>query len=254
MTTTSGKLFTFVKRTSLVLIMALAVFFIMDDIVMPRYVQQGETTYVPNVVGLSEEASIRALEEAGLKPKVAEIRPDKNHPEGTVSLQTPAGGSEVKFGRGIYLTISGGETPATVPALRGRSIRDARLALERFGLRIGELTYEVSTQFPENTVIDQSIPSGTTVHSGTTVSLTVSQGPSADRLPVPSVIRKSLTEAERLILRAGFTIGNITFQVNNDILPNTVIEQYPREGNFAPRGEAIQLFVTQRAEKPPMEN
>ncbi|MEP0822065.1 MAG: PASTA domain-containing protein [Ignavibacterium sp.] len=254
MATTSGRFLSFLKRSSLVLLVAVAVFFIMDDIVMPRYVQQGETTYVPDVVGLPEEAAIQKIEAAGLEPKVAEIRPDKVNPEGTVSLQTPPAGAEVKFGRGVYLTLSGGETPATVPALRGRSIRDARLALEQVGLKIGEMTYEVSAQFPENTVMGQSVPAGTTVRSGTPVSLVVSQGPSADRLPVPNVIRKSLAEAERLILQAGFTIGNVTYQANNDILPNTVIDQYPREGNFAARGEPVQLFVTRRADTPPLEN
>lgn len=250
MAITTGTILTILKRGAIVLVIAIAVFFVMDDIVMPRYVQQGETTYVPDVVGREEEAALRALEDAGLRPTVAEIRMDRNHPEGTVASQTPAAGSEVKYGRGVYLTISGGEAPATVPALRGRSLRDARLALERFSLRVGEITYEVSGQFPENTVMEQSIPSGTTMRSGTSVDLVVSQGPSADRIPVPNVIRKSYTEAERLILRAGFVIGNVTYQVNNEILPNTVIDQYPREGNFAARGEGIQLFVTQRADAP----
>lgn len=250
MAITTGTLLTILKRGSIVFVIAVAVFFVMDDIVMPRYVQQGETTYVPDVVGLEEDAALRALEEAGLRPIVSEIRSDRNHPEGAVSSQTPPAGSEVKFGRGVYLTISGGEAPATVPALRGRSLRDARLALERFSLRLGEITYEVSAQFPENTVMDQSIPSGTTVRSGTSITLVVSQGPSADRLPVPNVIRKSYTEAERLILRAGFVVGNVTHQVNNEMLPNTVVDQYPREGHFAARGDAIQLFITQRADTP----
>lgn len=240
----------FLKKFLAVLAVFLVLFFLVDDIVMPRYVQQGETTYVPEVIGMETEEALRILKEAGLEGKEAEVRPDKNYPEGTVAVQTPPAGSEVKFGRGVYLTISGGEALVVVPSLRGRSLRDATLALERFGLKAGTVTYQVSTQFPENTVMDQSIADGTNVRSGTAVAITVSQGPSSDRVPVPNVTRKSLTEAERLLQQAGLTMGSITYQVNNAFLPNTVIDQYPRQGAFAVRGEAIQLFVTQRGDQP----
>jgi serine/threonine-protein kinase len=250
MMTIPPKIILLAKRTFVFFGIILILFFLMDDIVMPRYVQQGETTHVPEVVGMEVEEALKIIAEAGLEGKEAEVRPDKNYPEGTVAAQTPPSGAEVKFGRGVYLTISGGETLVTVPSLRGRSLRDAQLALERFGLKAGETTYKVSTQFPENTVIDQYPAQGASVKSGASVSITVSQGPIADRVPVPNLTKKSLGEAERLLLQAGLTVGNVTLQVNNDFLPNTVIDQYPRHGTFAVRGEAIQLFVTQRGEQP----
>lgn len=250
MLTIPPKILSFTKRGLIVFGVVLVLFFLFDDIVMPRYVQQGETTHVPEVVGMETEEALRIIAEAGLEGKEAEVRPDKNYPEGTVAAQTPPSGAEVKFGRGVYLTISGGETLVTVPSLRGRSLRDAVLALERFGLKRGETQYQVSAQFPENTVIDQFPAQGANVRGGSSVSITVSQGASADRVPVPNVTRKSLGEAERLLIQAGLTVGNITMQVNNEFLPNTVIDQYPRHGTFAVRGEAIQLFVTQRGEQP----
>ncbi|MEX2117103.1 MAG: PASTA domain-containing protein [Bacteroidota bacterium] len=250
MLTIPPKILSFGKRGLILFGILLILFFLVDNIVMPRYVQQGETTHVPEVVGMETEEALRILAEAGLEGKEAEMRPDKNYPEGTVAAQTPLSGAEVKFGRGVYLTISGGETLVTVPSLRGRSLRDAVLSLERFGLKTGETKYQVSTQFPENTVIDQFPGQGANVKSGTRVSITVSQGAIADRVPVPNVTRRSLGEAERLLLQAGLTVGIITMQVNNDFLPNTVIDQYPRQGTFAVRGEAIQLFVTQRGEQP----
>ena len=199
----------------------LVLFFIVDDIVMPRYVQQGETTKVPSVVGMNVEVALQMLEEAGLEGKQAEIRADKTVPEGAVAAQIPAAGSEVKFGRGVYLTVSGGETLTAVPGLRGKSVRDAALTLERFNLKLGDVTYQVSTSFPENTVIDQAIPPGT----------------------------KPLAEAERILIQAGLKPGNITFQVNNNLLPNTIIDQYPRPGGFAAAGQGIDLFVSQRADQ-----
>ncbi len=242
------------KRLAVVAAVFLVLFFVVDDVVMPRYVQQGETTNVPNVVGMQADEALRILSQAGLEGKKAEIRADKRFPEGTVTVQTPQAGSIVKFDRGIYLTISGGETLIAVPALRGRSLRDATLALERFGLKLGEIRYKVSLEFPENTVIEQSLPESTKVRSGTPVSVVASQGPSADRVPVPNVIRRSLADAERVLLQSGLVVGNITYQVNNEMLPNTVIDQYPRFGSFASSGQSIELFITQRGEKKVLEN
>ncbi|HEX9614397.1 MAG TPA: PASTA domain-containing protein, partial [Bacteroidota bacterium] len=242
------------KHSLIVFAALLVLFFLVDDIIMPRYVQQGETTYVPDVIGMETDEALRVLEAAGLEGKEAEIRPDKTYPEGTVAMQIPPAGAEVKYGRGVYLTVSGGETLVRVPALRGRSVRDATLALEQVGLKVGEITYQVSTQFPENTVIGQSIPEGTNVRGASSVSMLASQGASADRIPVPNLTRKSLSEAERILLQAGLTPGSITHQVNNDFLPNTVIDQFPRYGGFLARGESVQLFVTQRQEEQELEN
>jgi serine/threonine-protein kinase len=236
------------KGIAIVFGILLVLFFIVDDIVMPRYVQQGETTKVPRVIGMNVVEALQVLADAGLNGKQAEIRPDKQFPEGTVAVQTPDAGAEVKFGRGVYLTVSGGETLTSVPGLRGKSVRDATLTLERFGLRLGSVTYRVSIDFPENTVMEQSLAGGTNVRAGTLISVVASQGPSANRVPIPNLVRKPLAEAERILLQAGLKPGIITFQVNNNLLPNTVIEQFPRAGGFASAGQGIDLFVSQRAD------
>jgi len=62
----------------------------------------------------------------------------------------------VKHGRRVYLTLSGGEVMAIVPQLRGRSMRDAKFALERYGLQLGSISFEPSTLYPENTIVAQS--------------------------------------------------------------------------------------------------
>ncbi|HLA68918.1 MAG TPA: PASTA domain-containing protein [Bacteroidota bacterium] len=237
------------KRIAIAFGILIVLFFIVDDIVMPRYVQQGETTKVPNVVGLNVDQAMQVLADAGLTGKEAEVRPDKQFPEGTVAVQTPLPDSEVKFGRGVYLTVSGGERLTAVPGLRGKSVRDATLTLERFGLKMGIITYQVSTEYPENTVIEQSVVDGTNLRPGTLISVIASQGPSANRVPVPNLVRKPLAEAERILLQAGLKPGNITFQVNNSLLPNTVIDQYPRAGGFAAIGQGIELFVSQKADQ-----
>lgn len=224
-------------------------FFLINSVVMPIYVQKGKTTTVPNVLGMPADEAVRVLAEVGLDGKKAETRNDKQYPEGTVALQNPGHGTEVKFGRGVYLTISGGERLVSVPGLKGKSLRDAAFTLERFNLKLGTTTYEVSTEFPENTIMGQELPEGMKVQGGTIVNVFVSQGPDTNRVPVPDVLKKSFSEAERIILQSGLVLGNVTHQLNPDLLPNTVIDQFPRPGELVFTGQAVDLFVSQKAEK-----
>lgn len=232
----------------------LVLFFILDDVVMPRYVQFGKTTHVPNVVGKPLDEAIQILEETGLEGKKSDVRPDKQYPEGIVVVQNPFADAEVKFGRGVYLTISGGEALVSVPGLRGRSVRDATFTLERYGLVLGSTRYETSDELPQGTVIDQDVAEGTRVSNGRVIDVVVSMGKSGERVQAPHVVKKSYTEAEQIILQAGLKIGNVTYQINEELLPNTIIDQFPRVGELVVPGQAIDLFVAKKGEKPLNQN
>lgn len=240
------------KRTAVILIVFLGVFFLVDDVFMPRYVQQGKTTKVPNVLGMTLEEAMKVLAESGLEGKKAEERLDKQYPIGTIALQNPPPGTEVKFGRGVYLTVSGGEPKVMVPSLRGRTVRDATFALERVGLSLGLIRYEVSSDFPVNTIMEQELPESTSVAAGTPVNVVVSQGPSREQVPVPDVVKKALKDGERILLQAGFTIGNVVYQANPDLLPNTIVDQFPRAGEMVSAGQAIDLVVTRKSDRRPL--
>lgn len=241
------------KRTLKIAAIYFAVFFALlvlaNNVIMPLYTQQGRTTTVPAVLGLSTENAKEVLTKAGLTPKEAETRIDKQYPIGTVALQNPPAGSEVKFGRGVYLTISGGEPLVKVPSLRGRSLRDARFTLERTALGMGNIEYQVSTEFPENTIIDQAVAPGTMVKNGSKIDVTVSQGSLSNKFPLPNVTLKSLTEAEKILTQIGFKVGTITYKLSSDLLPNTVLDQTPKGGELVSLDQPIDLVVVQQQEK-----
>jgi len=238
-----------VFRTSAITIAVLFLLvLVVDHVIMPAYVQQGKVTQVPNVVGVPLEDAKVLIIQAGLQPKEAEFKADRQYPEGTVIQQTPQAGAEVKFGRGIYLTISGGEVLVAVPNLRGKSIRDATFDLERFGLKLGDAQYAPSDEFFENTIVSQGLQAGAKVKAGTSIAVVVSLGKTGDRQPVPTVMLKTLTEAEKLLTTGGFSVGKVTYQISLDLLPNTVIEQYPRAGELARIGQPVDLIVAQKAE------
>jgi serine/threonine-protein kinase len=145
----------------------------------------------------------------------------------------------------VYLTVSGGEVLVSVPLLRGRTLRDARLSLERFGLTLGGVEDEYSDTFPENTIIDQAVPADTKVPKGSSVAITVSRGRPRDSVAVPLVVGKPLPEAEKMLARAGLRVGNVTYQQSFELLPNTVVDQFPRGGESVRPGRDVDLFVVQ---------
>jgi serine/threonine-protein kinase len=221
---------------------------------MPRYVRLGQTIKVPNVVGKPLDEALEILAAHGLEGKKSDVKPDRHYPEGTVTFQNPPADAEVKSGRGVYLTVSGGEVLIAVPGLRGKTIRDATFTLERYGLALGSLRYETSDEYPQGTIIDQEIGEGTKVSAGRAIGVVVSIGKSGERVQVPDLLRKSYTEAERLVVQAGLQIGNVTYQFNADLLPNTIIDQYPRPGELVLPGQAIDLFVSRKGDRPQYQN
>ncbi|MBI4809945.1 MAG: PASTA domain-containing protein [Ignavibacteriales bacterium] len=216
---------------------------------MPWYVKSGGIVTVPSVVGMSYDKAQLILDSLGFETRKGDIRLDRERPAGTVIIQNPIEGVVVKKGRRIYLTVSGGEQLVTVPNIRGRTLRDARFRLEREGLKLGAVEYESSEEFPQNTVIEQKIPPNTKVKRDVYVSVVISQGSVEEKIIVPDVIGKTLSDASKIIISAGLKIGNITYIQSSDILPNTVVDQYPRVGEKVIMDQAIDLIIIEGGEK-----
>ncbi|HTY57322.1 MAG TPA: PASTA domain-containing protein [Bacteroidota bacterium] len=223
---------------------ALALFFLLNNVALPLYVNHGGTLSVPNVSGLPLAEASSQLEGAGLQPVEADTRPDPDHPPGTVIYQNPPAQALVKHGRRVYLTVSGGEAMAIVPQLRGRSMRDAKFALERYGLQLGSINFEPSTVYPENTIVAQSLAADSRIVRGARINITVSSGAgTGGGVTVPNIVGKTVNEAEKMLQAQGLNVGNITYQLSYELIPNTVVEQFPRAGESATAGQKIDLFV-----------
>jgi serine/threonine-protein kinase len=221
----------------------IGLFLLLNHVVLPIYVRHGGTMTVPAVTDMPLADAEGVLKKSGLEPVHTETRPDPQRPEGVVVYQNPSAGSVVKGGRRVYLVVSGGEILVPVPALQGLSVRDARFRLERSGLVAGEVTTSTSESFFANTVMGQSVAAGAQVSRGTAVALVVSVGASADETEVPDVTGRTAGEAEKVLVDAGLKAGTISYQPHEQLLPNTVIDQYPRAGDRVSRGRAVDLFV-----------
>ncbi len=237
------------KKSLLALMITMLLFFVCNNILLPWYVNKGGVVKIPNLIGLQNEEAIKLLDSLGLEPREGGTRPDVRYPIGVVVFQNPAENAIVKKGRRVYLTLSGGEQEVVVPNLKGKSLRDAKFTLDRSGLKLGETEYSPSDEFPENTIIDQSFPVGSKVKKNTYISIIISQGKIVDTVEVPNLVGKSYNEAEKILGEYGLKLGRIEYQPSFDLLPNTIIEQYPRPGELVSWGEKINLYVTKTGSK-----
>lgn len=231
-----------VKKFLITLGILTAIILIFNFILLPLYVSGSELN-VPNIVGMTEDEAFQTLKDADFNPSIADTSFGVSLPPGRVFLQKPESGKLVKEGRTVYLFISGGEQLISVPLLTGTSVRDARFALERIGLKLG-LIDELASTYPKDMVFDQQYAEGTNLRKGQSIGISVSIGKGDGDILVPDLIGKSLTEATRIILDSTLTVGKINYQISSTLLPNTVLDQYPAPGNKLNSGNTVDLFIT----------
>ncbi len=224
---------------------ALAVWvLLLDRVIMPWYTRHGESVDLPGVVGMPVEKARQVLIAQGFRVVEDERRFDSTYPSGYVIEQNPGPHRPVKAGRRIHLVVSLGERTVKMPRLIELDETQARLTLKNLELRVGEVDGEFSYYYPENIVLDQSIPPGTEVEIGTAVDLTVSNGRVPTKFIVPFVEGKMLDRAKREIQKAGLTVGEIRYRDSDQFLPETVLRQSIPAGTEVKRGDTLNLEVS----------
>jgi len=220
---------------------------LLDNLIMPWYVSSTETS-VPQVVGLQVSDAITLLEKDGFEPILSDTSYGLQVPVGAIFFQKPDAGAIVKEGRTVYLFVSGGVKIIPVPMLKGKSILDAKFALERLGLKLGRVE-SIPSSNPEDMIFDQQYAEGTMLKQGEFVEVTISAGRGGGSIIVPDLIGKSLTEARMILADSSLIIGKINYQPSATLLPNTILDQYPSSGNSLNPGNAVDLFVTKPADR-----
>lgn len=99
-------------------------------------------------------------------------------PSGLVVKQSPSAGSNAKKGDEIALVVSQGKPIETVlvPNLVGKSLAQVKSTLSNVSLSLGSVSYNFSDTHPKDTVMIQSISSGTEVEEKTSVGIVISKG------------------------------------------------------------------------------
>ena len=141
-----------------------------------------EQVDVPNVTGIDRATAEQTIRNRGLTPRV-ERRATSDFTPGVVIEQDPRSG-RVPKGSAVTITVAVAPSNVTVTSVIDFTADDARAALEAQDLNVTSDTADDSA--PAGTVIDQQPPAGSSVAPGSTVTITVSNGPSGTTPTVPA--------------------------------------------------------------------
>ena len=131
------------------------------------------TATVPRVVGTTQQQAQVLLENAGFDiGDVVQQRADA--PRGRVLASDPPDGETLTLPRTVGLTVSAGPPTVALPDLLGRSLGEARSAVEQLGLNVTTVIVDSSAFDPPGTVTGQSPAANASVTTGTGVRITVS--------------------------------------------------------------------------------
>jgi len=134
----------------------------------------------------------------------------------------------------------GGKSTFAMPDLVGNTVAQATATLQHDGLVIGS-TNQKTNGARAGTVLSTSPGVGTSVKKGDRVSLTISSGPSARPVPVPSVVGQSLAVAEATLQSA--QLGYRFRFVASGQPGGTVLAQSPAPNTTARAGTQVLLTV-----------
>nr|PZN11620.1 MAG: Stk1 family PASTA domain-containing Ser/Thr kinase [Caldicoprobacter oshimai] len=226
---------------TLPLLVILALFFYIGSQIYKNHFVVEEVE-VPKVVGLNEQDAKRILQEHNLTMKVVERR-NSSQEEGIILYQEPAEGIKVKPHSTVNVVVSLGPRTIKVPNVIGFSQRDAEIALENAGLKVGPPEY-VESDMPADTVVRQSIEPNTEVVENTEIVLVISKKPEKELVEVQEYVGLKEEIARELIEGIGLKVGKVTKDYNQEYPEGVVYRQNPQAGDVVEPGREVDLWVS----------
>ena len=197
----------------------------------------GTTTRVPDVVGLSTVDAVRELGQRGYAADV-QARVTAGGQPGKVLSQAPAAGTELDRGNRVTIVVARGPGRTEVPKVVGLAVTRALVRLQEADLK-GK-TVRIASRQPRDRVLRQDPAPGTDVRKDSTVGLTVSKGPRT--VQVPSVIGSTQSSATSTLQKAGFKVAIEEIQANQP--QGIVVTQKPAPAARAAKGSVVTISVS----------
>jgi serine/threonine-protein kinase len=192
---------------------------------------------IPNVVGENQIDAVKALTQQGLQSRVVEV--PSNKAQGTVTAQAPAANVVVVEGTEVRINVSSGPKQVSVPPVISLPYEQAAAQLEQAGFRVSR--NDVASDQAKGIVTDQNPRGGSAADKGSTVTLSVSKGPTTSA--VPDVTTQDVTVARSTLEGAGFKVRTVSEDTTDQSLDGIVISQDPAGGSQEKPNTMVTLFV-----------
>jgi serine/threonine-protein kinase len=180
------------------------------DSVTLTFAPRTGTIMVPPIQGLLYEAAVSEAAAVGLTLEIVEERVDPTTPAGQIISQDPAATVMLPAGTAIRVVVSKGGPEVAIPNVEGQTSEAAQQVLVGapflFNITLAE---EPSSTIAKGRVIRTDPTIGTTVASGSNVTLIVSGG--GNQSTVPDVAGQSEADA-KLVLNTAGLVWEVRYQ------------------------------------------
>ena len=224
-----------------------AVYYVINNIILPDYTLHDVTKRVPDVINKTFDDAESILQAHDLR--IVEVPSERLTPgieTGLAIDQNPKPNTLVKPNRNVYVTINTGEiAKVTVPNILGISEREAQNMLFRINLEVGEIEPDPTPSPYKGNVTSQSPPAGSIVPENTPVHFLIGQGLGNERVRVPDIVGLTVPQAKRQLLQFYQLHLLITNpEVANDttsVFAIRIISQDPAAGRSIVTGSEVRV-------------
>ncbi|WP_338496982.1 Stk1 family PASTA domain-containing Ser/Thr kinase [Streptomyces sp. SJL17-4] len=205
------------------------------------YINSGQFTRVPAVLGQTETEATKRITDAGLEVGTTKRAFSDVYERGTVMAVDPAPGERLRGNGTVTLTLSRGPELVKVPNLKNKPLAEARRVLAKEGLVAGVITQKFSDTVAQGAVIASDPEPGTERSPDSAVALVVSKGSPID---VPDVTGETVDDATALLQDEGLKVVLAPERVHSPETAGSVAAQSLAEGSRAAEGDTITLTVS----------
>ncbi|MFD3495700.1 Stk1 family PASTA domain-containing Ser/Thr kinase [Streptomyces sp. NPDC058690] len=205
------------------------------------YINSGQFTRVPSLLGQTEKAARERLSDSGLELKGVDRAYSDDVDRGKVISSDPKSGARIRGNGSVKIVVSRGPEIVKVPDVRGTGLAEARRALKKVGLVPGMVTKEFSEDIGQGEVIRTDPGAGAERHPDSAVALVVSKGSPVD---VPDLTGLSVQEATDALDEEGLKAEVLPGRVNSPEAAGDIARQSPGGGTQAAAGDTITLTVS----------
>ncbi|WP_331445972.1 Stk1 family PASTA domain-containing Ser/Thr kinase [Streptomyces xanthochromogenes] len=205
------------------------------------YINSGQFTRVPALIGQTEDAAKKKLSDAGLDVKKVDRQFSDTVERGQVVSTDPATGARIRGNGAVTLVVSRGPETAQVPKLDGMPLDRAKDELRKAGFAPGDTSSEFNDDVAQGSVIHTDPAAGIKRHTDTAVSLVISKGAPVD---VPGVVGDSVADATAALQDAGLKVTVSPDQVESPQDAGKVAAQSAAEHARLAQGDSVTLTVS----------
>lgn len=244
---------TFRKHVLAALILTVVLLWLTMQI-LSWYTHRGQSFAIPDFTGMTMDEAKLVGKKMKLRFEVEDSVYKADKKAGTILMQHPGTGHEIKSGRMIYLTlVTSVPGQEIVPKLTDISLRQARVLLESKGFTVGKVEFAPS-EF-NDLVLEQKnngvpIVPGSRLNNGTAIDLVVGQNIGNSQTIIPDFTGMTMDEALALLTAQQLLSGAVEYDgsVTNraDSLAAKVVSQFPLADStqIVPAGSVINLILS----------